>query len=67
MKGREIRIRVRQDHFAGPGDLYLFGCVLDNFFGMYASLNTYTRLVINESMRGGSFQWPTRLGTHVLP
>ena len=66
LKGREIRIRVRQDHFAGPGDLYLFGCVLDNFFSKYASMNTFTRLVINESMRGGSFQWPTRLGKQLL-
>ncbi|NVN91512.1 MAG: type VI secretion system baseplate subunit TssF [Desulfuromonadales bacterium] len=66
MKGREIRLGVRQDHFAGPGDLYLFGCVLDSFLGRYASLNTFTRLVINESMRGGSFQWPTRLGKQLL-
>jgi len=62
MKGREISIRVRQDHFAGAGDLYLFGCVLDNFFGRYASLNTFIRLVMNESIRGGSIQWATRLG-----
>ncbi len=62
MKGREISIRVRQDHFAGAGDLYLFGCVLDNFFGRYASVNTFTRLVLNESIRGGSIQWATRLG-----
>src|SRR6185369_13400748 len=31
MRGREIRIQMRQDHFAGPGDMYLFGCVLDHF------------------------------------
>lgn len=62
MKGRDIAVRVRQDHFAGAGDLYLFGCVLDNFFGRYASINTFTRLVMNESIRGGSIQWATRLG-----
>ncbi len=66
MKGRDIGIRVRQDHFAGVGDLYLFGCVLDNFLGRYASLNTFTRLTINDSMRGGSLQWPIRLGRHLL-
>lgn len=66
LKGREVSIKVRQDHFAGAGDLFLFGCLLDSFFGRYASMNTYTRLVINESMRGGSIQWPTRLGRHPL-
>lgn len=66
LKGREINIRVRHDHFAGAGDMYLFGSVLDNFFGMYASMNTFTRLTLNESMRGGGFQWPTRLGKQSL-
>jgi type VI secretion system protein ImpG len=62
MRGREIRIRIRQDHFAGAGDMYLFGCVLDHFFGGYASGNTYTRLTFNETTRGITCQWPMRLG-----
>jgi len=33
MRGQEVEIRLRQDHFAGPGDMYLFGCVLDHFLG----------------------------------
>jgi type VI secretion system protein ImpG len=67
LRGREIRMKVRQDHFAGPGDMYLFGCVLDHFLGRYASLNSYTRLVFYETLRGGTCQWPTRLGTQSLP
>jgi type VI secretion system protein ImpG len=66
LRGREIRIRVRQDHFAGAGDMYLFGCVLDHFLGRYASLNSYTRLEFYETSRGGTCQWPTRLGTQAL-
>lgn len=66
MRGREIRIRVRQDHFAGPGDMYLFGCVLDRFLGCYASINSYTRLEFYETLRGGTCQWPMRLGNQPL-
>jgi type VI secretion system protein ImpG len=66
LRGREIRIRLRQDHFAGAGDMYLFGCVLDQFLGRYASLNSYTRLEFYETLRGGTCQWPTRLGSQVL-
>jgi type VI secretion system protein ImpG len=66
LRGQEIRIRMRQDHFAGAGDLYLFGCVLDQFLGRYASLNSYTRLVVYETLRGGTCQWPTRLGSQAL-
>jgi len=66
MTGREIRIKVRQDHFAGPGDLYLFGCVLDHFLASYASLQSYTRLVFHETLRGETCQWPTRLGNQAI-
>lgn len=66
LRGREIRIRVRQDHFAGTGDLFLFGCLLDQFLGRYASLNNYTRLKIFETLRGGTCQWPIRLGSQTL-
>ncbi|MSN26934.1 MAG: type VI secretion system baseplate subunit TssF [Geobacter sp.] len=66
MRGREIRIRIRQDHFAGAGDMYLFGSVLDRFLGRYASINSYTRLEFYETLRGGTWQWPTRLGSQTL-
>jgi type VI secretion system protein ImpG len=66
MRGRDIRLDVRVDHFAGPGDLYLFGSVLDYFLGLYASINTYTRLSIKEVIKGDIYQWPERLGDHPL-
>jgi len=66
LRGRDIRIRIRQDHFAGAGDMYLFGCILDQFLGRYASLNSYTRLVFYETLRGGTCQWPIRLGNRSL-
>lgn len=66
MRGRELRLRLRGDHFAGPGDLFLFGSVLDEFLGGYASLNTFTRLTVHEVLRGESSQWPARLGHQPL-
>ncbi len=66
MRGREIQLDVRQDHFAGSGDLYLFGSVLDHFLGSYASINTYTQFSIKELLRGEVYQWPARIGDHPL-
>jgi type VI secretion system protein ImpG len=66
MRGREIRMNVRQDHFAGQGDLYLFGCVLDHFLGAYASINAFTSLVIKEVLKGDLYQWPARMGDQPL-
>jgi type VI secretion system protein ImpG len=66
MRGREIQLNVRQDHFAGAGDLFLFGTVLDHFLGSYATINTYTRLLIKDMLKGEVYQWPPRLGDHPL-
>jgi type VI secretion system protein ImpG len=66
MRGRELQLDVRQDHFAGWGDLYLFGSVLDYFLGSYASINTYTQLSIKELLKGEVYQWPARVGDHPL-
>jgi len=66
IRGQEIDLEIRQDHFAGPGDLFLFGSVLDHFLGAYATINTYTRLRVHESIKGETFLWQPRLGNHTL-
>ncbi|HJV65158.1 MAG TPA: type VI secretion system baseplate subunit TssF [Geomonas sp.] len=66
LMGRDIRLMLRQDHFAGAGDMYLFGCVLDQFLGRYAALNCYTRLEVVDPLTGASWQWPPRLGNRQL-
>lgn len=66
MRGREIQLDIRQDHFAGIGDLFLFGTVLDYFLGVYASINTYTQLIVKEVLEGEVYRWPARIGDHPL-
>ncbi|MBR9982821.1 MAG: type VI secretion system baseplate subunit TssF [Desulfatitalea sp.] len=66
LRGRDIGLEVRQDHFAGPGDLFLFGSVLDHFFSLYASMNTYTRLSVKEVLKGEVYRWTARIGDHPL-
>lgn len=60
VRGSHIRLKVRGDHFAGTGDLYLFGCVLDRFQAEYSSINHFTRLTIEELQQGELYQWPMR-------
>ncbi|MFP4572825.1 MAG: type VI secretion system baseplate subunit TssF [Desulfobacterales bacterium] len=66
MQGLEIRMKISQSHFAGPGDLYLFGVIIDHFLGLYASMNNFTKLVINETDTGEIFSWPERIGTRQI-
>ncbi len=66
MRGRAIDMQLRQDHYAGPGDLFLFGSVLDAFFGAYSAINSFTRLVVKETLKGVRYQWPARTGDQIL-
>jgi len=66
MRGLEVRVDARQDHFASTGDLYLFGSIVDYFLGVYASMNTYTRFSVKESLKGDIYQWPARVGDRLL-
>jgi type VI secretion system protein ImpG len=66
LSGREVRVKVRRDHFGGPGDLYLFGCVLERFLAQCAEPNTFTMLTLEETLKGGVYQWPPRLGRKPL-
>jgi type VI secretion system protein ImpG len=66
MRGREITVSISEDHFSGAGDLFLFGCVLDTFFAHYASINSFTSLVIHETTGGAQIRWPARMGNRQL-
>jgi len=46
--------------------MHLFGSVLDNFLGGYASINSFTRLKFRETQRGDLYEWPARLGRHQI-
>jgi type VI secretion system protein ImpG len=65
-RGYEIRIKLRGDYFAGPGDLYLFSSVLERFLGGYVTQNCFIRLVVEEAGKGYQFGWPARLGDRTL-
>jgi type VI secretion system protein ImpG len=66
MRGQEIHLHLRQDQFAGQGDMFLFASVLDQFLGGYGSINTFTQLTVKEVLKGDLYQWPARLGNHPL-
>ena len=61
-RGYEIRIKLRGANFAGPGDLYLFGSVLERFLAGFVTENCFIRLFVQEIAAGYEFEWPARLG-----
>jgi len=66
LRGREIHLEARYDHFASQGDLYLFASILNEFLAVYSTFNSFTRFTLKESLRGEIISWPARIGERPL-
>jgi type VI secretion system protein ImpG len=66
MRGQAIQLSARQDHFAGLGDFFLFGSLLDLFLGVYSSMNSFIRFSMKDTVTGETYTWPTRIGDRSL-
>ncbi|MEN6466588.1 MAG: type VI secretion system baseplate subunit TssF [Syntrophaceae bacterium] len=65
-RGQAVEVTARSDHFAGPGDFYIFGSVLDLFLGVFSSLNVFTQFSLKDSLTGQITRWPARIGRRPL-
>ena len=65
-RGVEITIEFDEEKYAGGG-LFLFAAVLERFLGLYASLNSVTRLEARLKQRDECLKrWPFRAGEQTL-
>ncbi|HET8654040.1 MAG TPA: type VI secretion system baseplate subunit TssF [Longimicrobiaceae bacterium] len=61
-RGRRIEMELDEEHFTGGG-VFLFASVLERFFAMYASLNSFTALSVRTKQRQRKLhEWPARAG-----
>ena len=61
-RGQAVTLRCRSDHFAGMGDLFIFGSVLERHLGDCAALGAFIRVELEDPRSGHRFQWPPRIG-----
>ncbi|WP_248749993.1 type VI secretion system baseplate subunit TssF [Pseudomonas sp. MWU15-20650] len=65
VRGLRVDLTVDPAGFVGRGDLFLFASVLNQFFALYASLNSYHELRV-ISTQGDVYSWPSRMGQQPL-
>jgi len=66
VRGVGITLTLDESQFIGSG-VYLFGMVLDHFFGQYCSMNSFTQLTLRTQQREKRVvQWPARTGDQPL-
>ncbi len=65
-RGLEVTLHLDEEKFAGSG-VYLFAMVLDQFLGLYCSINSFSKTVVTTNKRDGVLcRCPPRAGERVL-
>ncbi len=64
-RGVEVGLQCDENGFEGIG-VFLLGCVLERFFSRYASMNTFTELVLSTQQRNEIHRWQARAGNNHL-
>lgn len=65
-RGTRVEIEFDEEQFSGSG-AYLFASVLEKFFGLYTSMNSFTQLVARSRQRKEALEeWEPRAGQSML-
>jgi type VI secretion system protein ImpG len=65
-RGRRVEMTMDEELFTGGG-VYLFASVMERFLGLYASINSFSRLAVRTRQRKGILrEWPPRAGWKAL-
>ena len=61
LRGLRVDLCIEPQGFLGHGEVFVFASVLNEFFALYASLNSYHELRV-ISTQGDVYLWPPRMG-----
>ena len=65
IRGIETELRIDITKFTGLGEAYHFCSILNEFFSLYCSVNSFHRLIVHVD-KNNSFSWPAKMGYDVL-
>ncbi len=63
-RGTDVTLEFDEDQYIGTG-VYLLACVLQRFLGLYAAVNSFSRLTA-RTRKGVLKQWPPLAGEQIL-
>ena len=66
VRGVQLDIDLDESGFAGDGDLFLFGAILERLFAHYVSLNSFSKTSIFALQTKATYLWPARSGNLTL-
>ncbi len=63
-RGTEVTIEFDENEYVGTG-VFLLSSVLERFLGLYAAVNSFSRLTVQTS-KGVLKRWPPLAGEQIL-
>jgi type VI secretion system protein ImpG len=65
-RGTQVEMELDEEQFTGAG-VYLFAAVIEQFLGVYVSMNSFSQLRVRTRQRKEALrQWPPRAGRKIL-
>ncbi len=65
IRGIETELYLDPTKFTGVGEAYHLCCILNEFFSLYCSVNSFHRLVVHIENHE-TFSWPAKMGSQDL-
>lgn len=62
LRGAEVVLELEEGHFEDEGDVCLFGLVLNEFFSLYATINSFVAVTIVLMPSGKRYEWHSKKG-----
>ncbi|AGC46057.1 hypothetical protein MYSTI_04767 [Myxococcus stipitatus DSM 14675] len=66
VRGVQVTADLEEAGFTGPGDAFLFGCVLDELFASHVSLNSFSEFVLRLQPSRLEYRWSPRNGRQTI-
>ncbi len=66
VRGQRTLVELEESGFVGPGDLFLFGWVLDELFAANLTLNAFHALRVRQNPSKTEYAWTPRTGSQPL-
>jgi len=66
VRGVDIQVELDESGFAGDGDVFLFGAILERLFAEYVSINSFSRTTVKGITSNLEYKWPARSGNQTL-
>lgn len=66
IRGMKTQLEVKESCFSNEGDMFVFLTVLNEFFALYASINSFHELEAKGIENGEDYRWSPRIGLQPL-